>query len=69
MKLTEWYAGNQKPARVGVYQRKYGVGVFYCYWNGKTWGLGFKENNQTTLLVSKQWASKLYNLKWRGIAK
>ena len=39
MKLTGWYSGNQKPARVGVYQQ-FGVDrktVGYQYWNGNLW--------------------------------
>lgn len=70
MKLTAWYAGNQKPARVGVYQRRYPDGRAYeCYWNGKVWGLGFGSSNAKTLPLSKRFASGTQSLPWRGVSK
>ncbi len=42
MKLTPWFSGDQKPVRVGVYERKYGEADddeagLYCYWDGLHW--------------------------------
>lgn len=41
IKLTPWFTGDQKPVRVGVYQRDlYGEDVkAYSYWDGEVWGL------------------------------
>lgn len=70
MKLTAWYAGNQKPVRVGLYQRRYSDGRPYdCYWNGKMWGIGFGNGNGATLALSKRIPSGLQSLPWRGVAK
>lgn len=43
-KKTAWFAGNVKPARVGVYQRQdrgtdcYDGSTTYSHWNGVAWG-------------------------------
>ena len=39
MKRTEWYSGDQKPVRKGVYERDYRTrNTFYCYWDGAAFG-------------------------------
>lgn len=74
MKLTGWYSGDQKPARVGVYERDYkpvlGMhDVNYAYWNGETWGMGAYDRE------TAKWYHRAYSqrgsagLPWRGIAK
>ena len=38
MKLTEWYQGDQKPVRVGYFERQ--VSNYFTWidwWNGKEW--------------------------------
>ena len=67
MKLTGWYDGKQKPVRVGVYERKYGNRVFFCWW-GVEWGMG--TNNQKCA-ESLWWIAAAPNqcLPWRGVAK
>lgn len=36
---TEWFDGKtQVPGTPGIYERKYSVGIYPCYWDGKTWG-------------------------------
>ena len=71
-KLTDWIPGNVKPVRVGVYQREYdngGMGrpVWYCYWNGKCWGV-FHDTPEK----AKDWEgvpSNAQTLPWRGLAE
>lgn len=71
MKLTEWYSGDQKPVRVGVYERNFEDGLTiaeYSYWDGKNWkvsGLSVPDANMYKIgaISAKQ------RLKWRGIAK
>jgi hypothetical protein len=33
-KLTDWYAPQQKPVKIGVYLRKFSTIEFYAMWNG-----------------------------------
>lgn len=65
MKVTGWFKGHQKPVRVGVYQRKYGLKIWYCYWNGENFCSGCA-NAQAAALYKTQ-ASTLQNSVWRGI--
>lgn len=41
MKLTEWFPGDVKPVRRGVYERDYGGGIFgnlgFALWTGSQW--------------------------------
>jgi hypothetical protein len=42
MKLTDWYSGDQKPVRIGAYERDFGVPFTeYSWWNGKEFGVGY----------------------------
>ena len=67
MKLTPWFPGTVKPARVGVYEREYGQDDFlYCRWDGKywhAWALTPKRAEKAYVL------SALQNLPWRGVLK
>lgn len=37
---TEWFDGKTKvPGTPGIYERKYHVGIYLNYWNGKFWGM------------------------------
>jgi hypothetical protein len=71
MKLTEWYSGDQKPARLGVYGRKFpGVKTAkYSWWNGRKFSGGY-----SSVELCERWKmsfgeSKSQHLPWRGIAK
>lgn len=42
MKKTPWFPGHVKPARVGVYERKWPDGErVWSVWNGRHWGHSF----------------------------
>jgi hypothetical protein len=68
MKLTGWYRGNQKPVRVGVYERDYGSVVSsYCFWDGRKFSMGFYTLKKAEDFCG--WESNEQNLPWRGVAK
>ena len=71
--LTDWFPGDVKPVRVGVYevQDEGGVGKF-SEWNGEHWGL-----RTNILRFASDWSNPVYRgfkptanqrLKWRGLA-
>ncbi len=70
MKLTPWFSGDQKPVRMGVYQRAYAdAGEKYCYWDGQYWG-----SPTVTAKGADHWSfatneSIYQNLPWRGVMK
>lgn len=70
-KLTDWYPGDVKPVRVGVYERNFDRPDgerWYSFWDGKHWRFGH---------FAKHWAEQYKDeklsfeqrLPWRGIAK
>lgn len=73
MKLTPWFSGDQKPVRVGVYERDYGSGkTYYCWWNGKVFGCGEREPGEAKMAIKIFgifWISADQNLPWRGVLK
>lgn len=69
MKLTGWYSGEQKPARVGVYQRKGQYSIMYCYWNGRNWRVGFPNKKDAFFWADSPCVSMHEDLPWRGVAK
>lgn len=73
MNLTDWFPGNTKPVRKGVYQRGYNYGktpsVQYCYWNGRAWSMGehtvkAAAGNEIAFMLSPR-----QSLPWRGVLK
>ena len=72
MKLTDWFDGDTKPSRVGVYERS-DEGTWlqdgkpnYSYWDGHKWGL-----STWAIENSVGWAgvsSTEQRLPWRGLA-
>jgi hypothetical protein len=70
MKLTPWFSGDQKPVRVGVYERKHVWEVpVYAYWNGEWWGTGAFRKHRA---VHKDYIgrpSMHQNLPWRGVMR
>ena len=68
MKETPWFTGDQKPARVGSYERQYKSGiVFYSWWDGMRFGLGMSSPAQS--FGGSVMPSTDQNLPWRGIFK
>lgn len=68
MKLTDWYPGDVKPVRVGVYEREYplsGIGC-YCKWDGKMWHSGYENVDRASIEPA---ISNIQNLPWRGLSK
>lgn len=57
-KLTDWFPGDVKPARKGIYQRDYGIDSIEDYWSGRVWR--YAENG--TVCLSQ-------NRPWRGLAE
>jgi hypothetical protein len=42
LKLTQWFPGEVKPVRMGVYERKWPDGDrVWTIWNGRNWGNSF----------------------------
>lgn len=37
------FDGEVKPFRVGAYLRKYASGLFYSWWDGEKWGMGWRD--------------------------
>lgn len=70
MKLTDWYPGDVKPYRKGVYERKYKYGKSYNYWDGKNWFIG-AANVIAALSYKyhKHGISCAGNVPWRGVRK
>ena len=67
--LTEWFPGTCKPAREGIYERRFhseSTFTFYSRWDGECW----RGNSRRVDGVAKQRASAIWmNLEWRGLAR
>lgn len=79
-KLTPWFSGTVKPARVGVYERDYGqqanpdLGSQYQFWDGVNWLYGASTPESTMRVVAARGptASQLpsrVERDWRGLAE
>lgn len=68
MKLTEWYSGDQKPVREGIYERKtFGGCTAYSQFGIRGWNsLLYSPNNG---FAERKLTSEFQNLPWRGIEK
>lgn len=66
-KLTKWYQGDQKPVRVGVYERDIkAFGKTYSKWDGKNWRcIGWSPDDAENWSFAK---SAYQNSPWRGLA-
>lgn len=69
MKLTEWYSGDQKPARKGVYQRKGSFCVMFCYWDGLYWYFNGMTEERALNHYRNGEKAWLKGRHWRGVAK
>ncbi len=82
MKRTKWFSGDETPARVGVYERKYeygedigdGFDVLLSYWDGESWGFTQCRSSQKPAKSAVEHAAKFrfpvsgdQYLPWRGI--
>ena len=67
-KLTPWFKGHVKPARPGVYERRFHKGspfTHYSRWDGKTW----RGRSSRPIGVAKTRESAIWvALEWRGLA-
>ncbi len=67
MKLTEWFPGDVKPVRKGVYQRRFGDGcVVFSRWNGRAW---MYAHGTIQVAFLETFPTHNTNLKWRGLAE
>ena len=73
MKLTPWFSGDQKPVRVGVYQRKnseyehYIPTSHFSYWDGAAWCAS--AHDMLLARAYSRYVSLSQNLPWRGVMK
>lgn len=67
MKLTEWFPGDVKPVRVGVYERNALFYLNYSYWDGSVWGQ--LRGTPTDAWLDRRKASLWQNFEWRGVKK
>jgi hypothetical protein len=73
MTETGWYSGDQKPVRVGEYERKYycslsGHKYLRCWWDGRAFyqGVAIGVDSSAKVIYGK---SISQNLPWRGVTK
>ncbi len=68
-RLTPWFPGDVKPARKGVYERKYPhtttLVATFCLWNGRRWFFG---NGTLGDAGYEVMPSAAQSLPWRGLA-
>lgn len=66
--LTGWYEGEQRPVRVGVYQRQMNIlsHVTYSYWDGEYWCCYANSaiGAEAYIHMSSNWQF----VPWRGLA-
>jgi hypothetical protein len=71
MKLTEWFPGDVKPVRRGVYERDFGDGTHLTFsgfsrWTGSRWAWRGATPDEA---ASEKAMSINYGLRWRGLAE
>jgi hypothetical protein len=73
MKETGWYSGDQKPVRVGAYQRKYfakgGWFSWFSWWDGKRFSHSMILLSDCQNNGMKYGYSDRQDLPWRGVTK
>jgi hypothetical protein len=68
-KLTPWFDGSVRPARRGVYEIKYQMGMTFIghsRWDGRQWCYRTVEGVEQAALQHKKALGPI--LKWRGLA-
>lgn len=65
--VTQWFGGEVKPKRKGVYQREYadGFGIWFCYWDGDKFCAGASSPEKAATYTPM---AGIVNLPWRGLA-
>ncbi len=69
MKLTPWFDGDQKPVRVGTYQRNFCSAILWSYWDGKYWSIASRYMKTTEAYSQNKYYSEAQDLPWRGVMK
>ncbi len=65
--LTEWHDGFVRPARPGVYARKFADGVmYYSHWNGQFWQYLWSNVLAVTKGIPSNGRSLDQQLPWKG---
>lgn len=66
MMITPWFDIDVTPVRVGVYERKFGFGTVFSWWDGKYWRFG----KPTPGLAAQVRGESLFqDAPWRGLLK
>lgn len=66
MNTTEWFPSTVKPVHKGVYERFYGWGTSFAYFNGKDWGVA--EDTPNTAFAWRNLLSA-ERMPWRGLTE
>ena len=69
MQVTQWFGGDVKPEKKGVYERFLDTNgyFFYSYWDGKKWCCSCRiKDDAANYKVS---TSKYQDCIWRGLAE
>jgi hypothetical protein len=65
---TDWFPGNIKPVRIGVYEKQiYNERSVFSYWDGAYWFV--YSYSVLAALQHRGCKSVFQNSKWRGISK
>lgn len=68
--LTDWYRGEQKPIRIGAYERLYvNEAVVYSYWDGSKWSVAYMSLEWCLREKGKANGTPRQDLPWRGLAE
>ena len=68
MKKTDWFPGDVKPVRVGVYEQKNPIGQLgYQRWDGSSWYFWCSTVFKAQLATMKA-GDSFQNDPWRGLA-
>ena len=62
--LTDWFPGDLKPVRKGVYERR-SIAGRYSFWTGSRWCMGFTYMDEVS--GSKAASSFDQGALWRGL--
>lgn len=67
MKVTQWFDGDVKPVRAGVYEASFFGGLVYFFnWDGDHWGMGA---DTPAIAASRPPGFSNQPDMWRGLAE